>query len=118
MAATILAKRPDRSGEALEMVEHAVRDRAGRTVLLTEEGRRHIVKGHPILDGWELAIMRAVEDADETCRGNKPGREIHWAKQLGPARWLAVVVAYDRRGRGMIVTAFPSRRPPKIENRI
>jgi hypothetical protein len=100
------------------MVERSVRDRAGRTVLLTEERVRHIVRRHPILDGHELAITRAVEDADTTCRGNMPDTEVHWRHDLGPAAWLAVVVAYDHQGRGIIRTAFPSRRPPKEENRL
>lgn len=100
------------------MVRGSVRDGAGRTVVLTEKGVRHIVRRHRILDGHELAIMRAVEDADMTCKGNDPGTEVHWRRNLGPAAWLAVVVAYDDQRQGTIRTAFPSRRPPKEENRL
>lgn len=87
-------------------------------MVLTEERMRHIVDRHVMLDGHELAIKRAVEDADTTCRGNVPGSEVHWRSNVGPAAWLAVVVAYDEQKRGTIRTAYPSRKPPKEENRL
>ena len=95
------------------MVRQAVKDRAGRTVVLTDKGLAHIARRHPILDGYDLAIMRAVEIADRTSRGNAPNREVHWASDIGPLKWLAVVVSYDSRAmRGVIVTAWPSRKGP------
>lgn len=87
-------------------------DGLGRTIVLTAERWEHIVDGHPELDGLELAVMRAVETADITVDGNKPGTMKHCAKDLGPARYLSVVVAYEG-NMGMVRTAYPQSKEPR-----
>lgn len=98
-------------------VIRAVRDRLGRTVLLTQERMDHIVRRHRRLDGHELAIIRAVETADMRCEGNDPGTEELYAQNLGPARWLCVVVAYEGVG-GRIRTAYPHKKEPPTMGRL
>lgn len=95
----------------------AVRDRGGRAVVLTQERMDHIVRRHRKLDGHELAIMRAVETADIRCRGNDAKSEELYARNLGPSRWLCVVVGYEG-VRGHIRTAYPHRRDPPTEGRL
>lgn len=87
-------------------------DGLGRTVVLTDVRWAHIVEGHEALDGYELALMRAVETADRSRDGNFSGATVLYARGLGPARWLAVVVAY-KDGRGEIITAYPQTKEPK-----
>ena len=87
-------------------------DSLGRTVVMTDVRWGHIVEGHEQLDGHELAVMRTVETADMSWDGNFPGATVLSAKDLGPARRLAVVVAY-KDGRGEIITAYPLTKEPK-----
>src|SRR4051794_4943360 len=91
-------------------VLEATRDRSGRVVVLTKVAMAHIVRRHRELDGCELAICTAVENATIRSRGKKPGREVLYTPNLGPGPWLAVVVAYDGR-EGEIITAFGSKGP-------
>jgi hypothetical protein len=95
-----------------------VTDRAGRTVTLTERRWEDILeKRLGNLDGLELAVMRAVEHAEVSRRGNVPGREVHYARDLGPSRWMAVVVAYEGSA-GTVITAYPTRDEPRMEGRL
>lgn len=92
------------------------KDRLGRVVVLTERACRHIVRGHPALDGHELAILRAVEVAEVSLPGNMLDREVHWAPRLGPAKGLAVVVSYATVP-AIVVTAYPSSKPPRSDRK-
>ena len=76
---------------------------------------RHIARRHPELDGCELAVTTAIENAAFRCRTKAEGRELLFAENLGPAAWLAVVVAYGPAG-GHVITAYGSKRGPKPED--
>lgn len=78
----------------------------------------HIARRHPELDGCELAIRTAVENATFRCRGRTPDREVLYAPNLGPTAWLAVVVAYGEGGDGEVITAFASKRGPNMTDLI
>ena len=69
------------------------------------------------LDGLERAVMSAVENAEVTRRGNVPGSEVHYARDLGRSRWMAVVVAYAG-STGTVITAYPTRDEPPMEGRL
>jgi hypothetical protein len=88
------------------------KDRLGRSITLTEERWLHIVEGHPAMDGFGLAVKGALEKADETGTGNMPNSEVIYGRELGPARWLAVVVACDGDA-GFILTAYPQAKDPR-----
>ena len=94
-----------------------VTDKAGRSVTLTLDRWENILKKRlGKLDGLELAVMSAVENAEVTRRGNVPGREVHYARDLGRSRWMAVV-AYAG-STGTVITAYPTRDEPPMEGRL
>jgi hypothetical protein len=96
-------------------VVEATRDRWHRIVLLHAVTMEHVARRHPELDGCELAVTTAVENAEFRCRTQDPSREVLYAPGLGPAAWLVVVVAYDEAG-GHVVTAYGNKRGPKPED--
>ena len=61
--------------------------------------------------------MGAVEHAEVIRRGKVPGREVHYARDIGPSRWMAVVVAYEGSA-GTLITAYPARDEPSMEGRL
>lgn len=93
-------------------IVEATRDRWQRLVLLPADTMAHVARRHPELDGCELAIVTAIENASFRCRGRVKGREVLYAANLGPAAWLAVVVAYDKSGKGRVITAYGSSKGP------
>jgi len=108
-----MLKKQDLPPDVLE----GTRDPWGRTVRLKESAMRHIAKRHPELEGCEMPITTAVENAFERSRTRHDGREILWAANLGPAAWLAVVIAYDGEI-GEVITAYGNKKGPKSEDRI
>ena len=93
-----------------KIVIASVRDSIGRTVVLEKERWEHILEGHSELDGLELTLMRTVENADKRGTGNFPGATVLYKENVGPAKWLAVVVEYDGL-QGRVVTAYPCKEP-------
>ncbi len=90
------------------------RDPDGRRVDLTQERWDHIVdaeNGHPELDPLQAEVTRAVEAPDRRSPGRAPNEEWFYSADIGPSRWLKVVVVFDE-GRGSIITAFPRRALP------
>jgi hypothetical protein len=67
--------------------------------------------------GLDLAVQRAVENASTSREGNRAGVVRYFGRNLGPAKWLIVVVAYDSKGRGNILTAYPQAKDPEPEER-
>lgn len=83
--------------DRLEEIVARGRDGFGLEVILTRERMRHIVEGHPEMRDHELAIMTAVERADTTTDGNRPGHKVLVAEGIGPVgRELKVVVDYGQ----------------------
>ncbi len=68
------------------------------------------------MDGLDLALKAAVEGADQRHTGR--GAERLFGKNLGPAKWLVAVVAYDESGKGTILTAYPQAKDPLPEGEI
>jgi hypothetical protein len=58
-------------------------------------------------------ILDVVGAPDATMDGNRPGRHCFAREDIGPSRWLFVVVDYDERGLGTVISAFPRRRLPR-----
>jgi hypothetical protein len=98
-------------------VIEATRDPWGRVVVLPEKSMGHIARNHRELDGCELAIITAVENASARCRSKRPGREELFAPNLGPTAWLRVIVAYDGH-RGHVITAYGCKDGPEDSERI
>jgi len=94
-----------------QVVLASTHDSVGRAVVLTQDRWwDHIVYGHPEMEGLEFAVMRAVESADTSCPGRRPGRMELYARGLGPARWMAVIVDYSD-SPAWVVTAHPVKKP-------
>lgn len=94
----------------------SVSDPEGRLVVLSEEGWTHITgvgraAGHPELAAHLVAVTRATETPDRRVRGRRPDEEWFYLADVGPSRWLKVVVAYEGT-RGRVITAFARRRFP------
>lgn len=85
-------------------------DPQGRTVWLTQRGWDHAQTGHPEIRLPDL--KRAVETAEKRTRGRFVDTEKLWARGVGPARWLVVVVAYEGRV-GRVKTALAHTKDPR-----
>jgi hypothetical protein len=89
-------------------------DPDGRRVELTVERWEHIVDdrdGHPELRAYIAGVMLAVSEPHEQRAGRRNNEQWYFLRNVGPSRWLQVVVAYEEE-RGWIVTAFGRRRDP------
>ena len=56
-------------------------------------------------------VMRAVAEPDDVLDGYEANELWYYLAEVGPSRWLRVVVAFEG-DRGFIVTAFPRRKKP------
>ncbi len=91
-------------------------DMRGRTVVLDAKGLEHVFEEHREVANVQV-IKEGVEKADIRTRGNFPGAEKLWAREVGPARWFGVVVAYEGR-QGKVITAHGSTKGPPKHNRL
>lgn len=92
--------------------QRKIQDRQGREVVLSAERWQHIVSGHPEIGAFKEQIALAVESPTAALPGRGPGEEWLYLEEVGPSRWLKVVVAFDSDGGGRIITAFARRRKP------
>jgi hypothetical protein len=88
------------------------RDPLGRTVHLTRERWEHIAYGHSPVAALRAQVMRAVREPTTWTEEKRPGEGWFYLEDVGPSRWLKVVVAYDDKSVGNVITAFPRRRHP------
>jgi hypothetical protein len=86
-------------------------DGEGRRIVLTEARWRHIRERHPELAVSAEDLLDAVVHAHEHRAGHEAGEEWFYRRNLGPSRWIRVVVHFDG-GEGAITTAFPRRDIP------
>jgi hypothetical protein len=91
----------------------ATTDPDGRRVELTDERWQHIIRpdGHPELAAFQAEVLRAVQAPDKRQTAPRNHEQWYFLRDIGPSRWLQVVVAYET-GRGFIITAFGRRRDP------
>lgn len=89
-----------------------VADPDGRRVDLTEERGAHITDGHPELASYRNEVLETVRTPSRRRPGGTLGEEWFYLENVGPSRWLKVVVRYETIERGWIVTAFARRSVP------
>jgi hypothetical protein len=89
-----------------------VLDPDGRSVALGEGRWAHITAGHPELRDFRESVLEAVQAPSRRLPGRGPGEEWFYKADIGPSRWLKVVVRYDATSSGWIVTAFARRSLP------
>ena len=95
-----------------EEIIATVLDLDGRSVILSEPRWAHIVAGHPELTNFRKDVLETVEVPSLRLPGRSLGEEWFYKAEIGPGRWLKVVVRYDATGSGSIVTAFARRSLP------
>lgn len=81
----------------------------------------HIVKRRPWMDGWEELIEITVAQPTAIYRDKKhENRECYYRTgvPLDDTIMLKVVVEFDTKDVGTLVTAFPTRRIPRQEVKI
>ena len=90
-------------------------DPKGRVVSLSQQQRDHIDEEHS--EVRNLDIRRGIETAQVRTKGSFSGAELLWTRNLGPTRWIVVLVAYDRRV-GRVITAYGSKKGPPAHKRL
>jgi hypothetical protein len=86
-------------------------DPDGRSVVLDEDGWEHILHEHPELAPFGEEIMATVSSPAHRRLDPRPGRERYYSRNLGPSRWLFVVVHFNETP-ARIVTAYANRKDP------
>lgn len=87
-------------------------DPDGRTVALTAERWGHITEGHPELAAYQTEILETVRVPSRRRPGPTLGEQWFYREDVGPSRWLKVVVRFESIDRGIILTAFARRSMP------
>jgi hypothetical protein len=89
-------------------------DPRGRSVVLDNDGWEHILAEHPELAPCRDEIMATVGATDHSRPEPRPGRERYYRAEVGPSRFLFVVVDFNQT-QARIVTAYASRKiPPRV----
>lgn len=86
-------------------------DPEGRLVELTAERWAHVLDIHPEVGSAQEEVLRAVSAPDRQRPGRRENEQWYYVEDVGPSKWLKVVVAYTEE-RGWIVTVFARRRFP------
>lgn len=88
-----------------------VLDPDGRAVVLDEEGWEHILQEHAEMAHYCEEILATVCSPDHRRPDPRPGRERYYSRDVGPSRWLFVVVHFNETP-ARIVTAYANRKDP------
>jgi hypothetical protein len=89
-------------------------DPAGETVVLDEiVWCEKIVRDHPEVALHRDEALRTVSEPDHVAADPSfAGRKRYYARDVGPSRWLLVVVSYEQRP-ARIISVFANRKDPK-----
>ena len=89
-------------------------DPAGTRVVLKDEvWREKIVRDHPEIVEHGADVLRAVSAPDHVATDPIfEQRKRYYMRDVGPSRWLLVVVSYEQTP-ARIVSAFANRKDPK-----
>lgn len=83
-----------------------------RVVLLDRVWEQKITRDHPELAGHLEAVLEAVAHPDHIEADALPARRRFYRREVGPSRWLLVVVSYEQQP-ARIITALANRKDPK-----
>lgn len=97
-------------GDAAEQqqIRRRVVDPNGRLVILTEQAWGHVLAGHPELARFEQEVVDTITHPADCTADVRPERERFLSENVGPSRYLTVVVEFADR-EGTVITAFPHR---------
>ena len=84
-----------------------------RVVLPRRVWDEKITRDHPEIDTHMPDVLRTVANPDHTAPDPVyENRTRYYARDVGPSRWLLVVVSYEQTP-ARIVSAFANRKDPK-----
>jgi hypothetical protein len=84
----------------------------GEVVLLVRIWEDKIARDHPELVGHLDGVIETIAKPDHIERDELPGRTRFYRRDVGPSRWLLVVVSYEQQP-ARIITALANRKDPK-----
>ena len=88
-------------------------DPDGRVVVvLARIWEDKILRDHPELEGALELVSGTIETPDHTEPDPRVGRHRYYRRQVGPSRWLLVVVSYEQEP-GRVITALATRKDPR-----
>ena len=89
------------------------KDPDGRVVVvLARIWEDKILRDHPELEGALELVSGTIETPDHTEPDPRVGRHRYYRRQVGPSRWLLVVVSYEQEP-ARIISAFGNRKDPR-----
>jgi hypothetical protein len=84
-------------------------DPRGRKVVCTvDRWNEHILRHHPFMEGWEAEVQNAIEHPYMGIYqdAQRADRNVYYQIKKGKERYIKVVVRFDERGLGEVITAF------------
>jgi hypothetical protein len=90
-----------------------VRDPDGRpVVLMARIWEDKIVRGHPEVRDQLAQVLDTVAGPDHVEPDPREARQRYYRRNIGPSRWLLVVVSFEQEP-GRIITALATRKDPR-----
>ncbi len=90
-----------------------VRDPDGRlVVLMARIWEDKIVRGHPEVRDQLAQVLGTVTVPDHVEPDPREARQRYYRRNIGPSRWLLVVVSFEQEP-GRIITALAIRKDPR-----
>jgi hypothetical protein len=81
-------------------------------VVLARIWHGKILVDHREMAWWLPEVLAAVAAPDHVERdAEHPGRFLHFLRDVGPSRWLLVVVSYEQTP-ARIISSYPHRKDP------
>jgi hypothetical protein len=98
---------------SLEPTIARMSDRLGREVLLLERiWQLKILRDHPEMIGHLEAVVATVQAPEHLEPDATARRERLYRRDVGPSRWLLVVVSFEQ-SPGRVITTIGNRKDPR-----
>jgi hypothetical protein len=90
-----------------------LRDPDGNRVVISSAiWNRKVLDDHPELVLHFVEVLRAIAEPDHVAPDSKHARRRrHYVRDVGPSRWLLVVLSYEQVP-ARLISAFPNRKDP------
>lgn len=83
-----------------------------RVVVSAALWRGKVLRDHPELASHLTYVLRAISDPDLIVPDpDYANRRRHYLREVGPSRWLLVVISYEQ-APARLISAFPNRKDP------
>ena len=84
-----------------------------RVVVVARLWQEKVLRDHPELGAHLGDVLRAISDPDHVAPDPSfDNRRHHYLRDIGPSRWLRVVLSYEQ-APARLITAFPNRKDPR-----